>query len=180
MQIARLTRATTAALLILVLAFASACGSKSSSSAGSTASGSNTAQNGAGEKNIHLPTAKFLLHAGLAFGAFHRYIYKPFKQGTFSHPLRHKLALIKAAAATAFVVHEVRLASEDAKASALLRKLLSPLTALAASVGGLASGLKGGHPDAAALGSANSQVEAIKGAAASQGIPVKEIAHGAI
>jgi hypothetical protein len=24
---------------------------------------------------------KFVLHAGLAFGAFHRYIYKPFKAG---------------------------------------------------------------------------------------------------
>jgi hypothetical protein len=27
---------------------------------------------------------KFVLHAGLAFGAFHRYLYKPYQAGTFN------------------------------------------------------------------------------------------------
>ena len=34
------------------------------------------------------------LHAGLAFGAFHRWIYKPAKAGELSHPLEHKFTTV--------------------------------------------------------------------------------------
>jgi hypothetical protein len=173
-------RLLTALVLVLVLVFASACGSSSSTSSGaaSPANGASSLQ-AAPVKHIHFAKTKFLLHAGLAFGAFHRYLYKPFKAGAFGHPLQHKLALLKAAAAAAFVVHEVRKASEDAQASALLRKLFSPLQALAATVTGLAAGLKGGHADAATLGSANGAIESIKSSAASSGAPVTERAPAA-
>src|ERR1700737_1868068 len=126
-------RVLTALLLVLTLAFATACGSKSSTSS-SAAGGAAAAQTTTAPKHIRFAKTKFVLHAALAFGAFHRYIYKPFKAGVFSHPLQHKLALVKAAAATAFVVHELRKASEDAQSSAVLRKLFSPLTALSATV----------------------------------------------
>jgi hypothetical protein len=169
MRAARATRPLTAALLILALALASACGSKSSTA--STAGEGTTPA-----PNIHGATTKFVFHTGLALGVFHRYVYKPFKAGDFRHPLLHKLALLKAGAAALFIAHEVRLASEDAKASALLRKFIAPLQSLASSIGGLASGLKSGHPDTAALGSANSEVEALKGGAAAAGVPVREIA----
>ncbi|MGI8430541.1 MAG: hypothetical protein ACR2OB_14845 [Solirubrobacteraceae bacterium] len=43
----------------------------------------------------------------MAFGAFHRYIYKPFKTGMFSGSLlHHKLAAMKGALAAAFAYHE--------------------------------------------------------------------------
>jgi hypothetical protein len=165
----------TAALLVLALLCVSACGSKSSSSAGSEAgAGTSSAQTAAPAKHIRFAKTKFLLHAGLAFGVFHRYIYKPFKAGTFSHPLQHKLALVKAAAAAVFVVHEVRKASEDAQSSALLRKLFSPLTALAASVTALTAGLRAGHADAATLGSANGSIESIEHGASAAGASVRE------
>jgi hypothetical protein len=165
-------RVLTASLLALTLASATACGSKSSSSSGASAGGAPVAQTTT--KHIHFAKTKFLLHAALAFGAFHRYIYKPYRAGVFSHPLQHKLALVKAAAAGALVVHELRKASEDAQSSALLRKLFSPLTALAATVTGLAASVKSGHPDPAALGSANGAIESIKQSASSAGVRVGE------
>jgi len=165
-------RALRAILLALTLLLATACGSKSSTA-------SAPAQATTPAKTIHFAKTKFLLHAGLAFGAFHRYLYKPFKAGAFSQPLQHKLALLKAAAAALFVVHEVGKAREDAQASALLRRLFSPLTALAATVTGLAAGLKAGHADPAALASANGAVESIERSASSAGAPVTEHAPAA-
>jgi hypothetical protein len=166
-------RVLAALLLVLTLAFATACGSKSSNSSGAAGGGA-VAQTTTAPQHIRFAKTKFVLHAGLAFGAFHRYIYKPFKAGVFSHPLQHKLELVKAAAAAAFVVHELRIAKEDAQSSALLRKLFSPLTALAATVTGLAAGAKAGHADPAALGSANSAIESIKQGASSAGVHVGE------
>jgi hypothetical protein len=166
-------RVLAALLLVLTLAFATACGSKSSSSS-SASEGATVGQTTTAPNHIRFAKTKFVFHAGLAFGAFHRYLYKPFKEGVFSHPLQHKLALVKAAAAAAFVVHEVRIAREDAQSSPLLRKLLSPLTALAATVGGMTAGLKSGHADPAALGSANGAIESIKQSASSAGAHVTE------
>ena len=64
-------------LAVAVLA-AAGCGSSSSSS---TNGSSTTATAGAVSS-----TARFILHAGLAFGAFHRYIYKPLKSGALKNP----------------------------------------------------------------------------------------------
>ncbi len=79
-----------ALVLVLVLALAAAgCGSKSSSSTSGTGTSGTTSQ-------ISHPKMKFLLHAGLAFGAFHHWIYLPAKAGDFAHPFLHKLTVIKA------------------------------------------------------------------------------------
>src|SRR5437870_1339108 len=164
-------RLLAALLVLLALAFASGCGSKSSSSAGSGGPGSALAP---ATPHIHFAKTKFLIHAGLAFGAFHRYLYKPFKAGAFAHPLQHKLALAKAALAALFIVHQVRKASEDARSSATLSRLFSPLSALGASVGALVSRLRAGHADAAALDSANGAIESIEHGSASAGAAVTE------
>src|SRR5881275_2563083 len=103
--------ARVAAVLALVLVFALAgCGSSSSSSSagGGSGSGSTTGQ-------ISHAKTKFVLHAGLAFGAFHRWIYKPAKAGELAHPFQHPLTAAKAALAAAFVYHEVKLALADAQ-----------------------------------------------------------------
>jgi hypothetical protein len=167
-------RVLTALLLVLTLALLTACGSKSSSSSSASEGGAAAGQTTTAPKHIRFAKTKFLLHAALAFGAFHRYLYKPFKAGVFSHPLQNKLALVKAAVAAAFVVHELRKASEDAQSSALLRKLFSPLTALAAGVTGLVAAVKAGHAEPAALNSANGAIESIKQSASSAGVHVGE------
>ncbi|HST54990.1 MAG TPA: hypothetical protein VLJ42_03720 [Solirubrobacteraceae bacterium] len=161
-------RLTSIALVMLALAFTAGCGSTGNSTSVS-ANGSTVHV-----KTVHFAKTRFLLHAGLAFGAFHRYVYKPFKAGSFAHPLQHKLALVKAGAAALFVVHEVRKARDAAQGSPALLKLFSPLDALAGTLTGVAAGLKSGHLDAPSIESAKSAVDSIKGDAASAGAAVTE------
>jgi len=168
-----------AAVLTLLTAFVllgAGCGSKSSSS-GSSQSGSNGGQSSSSQppKKVHFAKTKFVLHAGLAFGAFHRYIYKPFRAGSFSRPLSHKKALLKAAVAALFVVHEVKKARETAQSSPLLTKLFSPLAALENKVTGLRSSFRGGRANPAQIDSANSDITSIGQKSVSSGAPVRDL-----
>lgn len=155
-------------VVVLVLALAAAgCGSSkkssSSSSAGASAPTATT--------HVGLAKTKFALHAGLAFGAFHHFIYKPVKAGDLKHPFSHKAALVKAGLAVLFVKHEVGLALHDAQSSPLLRKLVSPITALEAKIGELKSG---GKINPTAVTQANGSIGSIKQGASSAGQPVTE------
>jgi hypothetical protein len=158
--------AVVGALVIAVAVFAVGCGSSSSSGGGSTGSGTTT--------GTHFAKTKFVLHAGLAFGAFHRWIYKPLKAGDFSHPFSHKLATLKAVAAGAFTYHELKLALSDAQADPTLSRLVAPVTALENKIKGLDSGLKSGNVDSSAINSANGSVGSIHSDAASAGQPINE------
>ena len=90
-----------------------------------------------GSGKIHFATTKFVLHAGLAFGAFHHFIYKPLQAGDFKHPLQHKATLVKAGLAAVFAAHELKIAYKDAKASKPLSKLAGSLDALATKIDGI-------------------------------------------
>jgi len=117
-----------------------------------------------------LAKTKFVLHAGLAFGAFHRYIYKPFKKGGL-----HGFGLAKAALAGVFAYHEIKLALFDAQSSPLLKRLVSPLTALTAGLLALGNKLKGGKSDGKAIESTNSRVSSAAAAARGAGQSVTDI-----
>ncbi|MEU4834543.1 hypothetical protein [Streptosporangium sp. NPDC023615] len=66
---------------------------------------------------------RFALHAGLALGAFHRYIYKPLRSGGFqSGADERKRTFLKAAVAGAFAIHELRVAQTFAEANPTLCK----------------------------------------------------------
>lgn len=157
------------AVVLVALALALAgCGS-SSSTGGAGASPAPT-------KTVHFAKTKFLFHVGLAFGAFHRYIYKPLKAGVFSKPLSHKAALVKAALASAFIVHELKIAYTDAQSSPLLTKLVRPLTALKTKITAMVAGLKAGHYDPTQISSAQSGAASIASKAAGAGVPVKDLA----
>lgn len=165
MTITRSLRARLAAIaLIFVLAFGGAvvagCGSSSSSSGGTP--------------TIHFAKTKFLLHAGLAYGAFHRYVYKPFRSGSFSPPSRHKAAIVKAGVAAAFSYHETKLALQDARASKVLSRLLGPVLALQTALGGLATHLRGGNLDAAGINSANNSANSLQAQSTAAGAPIKD------
>jgi hypothetical protein len=158
------------ALLAVVVVFAIAgCGSSSSSgsaSGGGSGSGS-TAQ-------ISHAKTKFVFHAGLAFGAFHRWIYKPAKAGDLAHPFLHKLTIVKAGLAGLFVYHELKLALRDAQADPTLRRLVAPITALQSKLSTLAANLRSGHADAGAITGTNGQVASISQLAARSGQPITE------
>jgi len=147
--------------LVAALA-ATGCGSKSSSS---TASGA----------QISHAKTKFVLHAGLAFGAFHHWIYKPAKSGDFAHPFLHKLTIVKAGLAGLFVYHELKLALKDAQADPTLSKLVAPITALDNKMHALATSIKGGHPDSSAITQGNDSISSLGQQASQAGQPVSDL-----
>jgi hypothetical protein len=153
-------------VLVVAAVALAGCGSSSSST-------SSTATTTASSPSS-LNTAKFVLHAGLAFGAFHRYIYKPIKEGKLSSPLSHKLTALKAAAAAAFMVHEIKGAVANAQGSPALAKLVLPLSALAAGVKSAVTSAKGGSVSTAQLEEGKAAIESIKSSAASSGASIAE------
>ncbi len=157
-------------MVMTVALLAGGCGSSSSSSTG--ASAASTSQS---TTTTSFAKTKFVLHAGLAFGAFHRYIYKPFKAGAFSGGLfHHKLATLKAALAAAFAYHELNLALGDARSSKVLSTLLAPLLALQTKLVALKDRLKGGNVDATAIESANADTGSIAAQSSKAGQPIPD------
>lgn len=164
----------TVSLLIVGVAGCGSSTSSSSSGAASRASSTSSSASSTSSSSAHLAKTKFVLHAALAFGTFHRWIYKPLKQGLLAHPLTHKLAIVKAGLAGAFVIHEVKLALTDAQSSPTLRKLVAPLTALQAKLSAATASIKGGHPDASSADSADSAISMVKSGSAAAGQPITE------
>ena len=162
-----MTRRVLALLVVSVALVAAGCGNKVTTVTG--ANGQVTTRT-----TVSFAKTKFLFHAGLAFGTFHHFIYLPLKAGDFAHPLSHKAAVAKAVLAGAFVYHEVKLALTDAQSSAILSKLVSPLTALGGTLAALAAGLKSGHPDTSQITSSNSSISSIESGASSVGATIHE------
>ncbi len=154
-------------------------GTSTISTAAATPSPSDSSGSGQCPTSNTTPFAKtkFVLHSGLAFGAFHRYIYKPFRAGTFASGQPGRLTgFIKAGLAAAFVEHEVRLALEDAKANPTLCNAISaPLSAVGNTVSGALSSLKSG--DSSGLDSVNSAISSAESSATKSGIPIQEPAN---
>jgi len=86
--------------------------------------------------------AKFVLHIGAAYWAFHRYVWKPYQAHELG--LNYKGNTIKAGLALAFAYHELKSAYGDTKKDAGLAKLTAPIQALASGFGNLGAKLKGG------------------------------------
>jgi hypothetical protein len=142
---------------------AAGCGSKSSSTSTPTTT-----------PTVHFAKTKFVFHAGLAFGAFHHFVYDPIKAGDLSHPLSHKFTILKMGFAGLFVYHELKLAAQDVKASKLLSTLFAPITALAAKIKALGAAIGAGHAPASDASAINSNISSIKSAAASHGQAISE------
>jgi hypothetical protein len=161
-------------VVVTVLALAVAgCGSSKSSSTSSAAAASTAAATST-TSTTHLAKTKFVLHTGLAFGAFHHWIYEPAKAGELSHPLEHKLTTVKAALAAAFVYHELKLALADAQSDPTLSKLVAPITDLQNKLRGLAGSVKSGGASATDVSGLDSAVSSIKSQAAAAGQPITE------
>jgi len=148
-----------------------ASGSNAATGAGTTTTES------ASQKTERFATAKFALHAGLAFGAFHRYIYKPYKARKFDRPngrFARARTYAKAGLAGAFAVHETRLAIRNARKSESLAGLVDALVALQGRFGGLVPGLGGAGLDAAELDRIDGAVRDITRRSAGAGTTVTE------
>jgi hypothetical protein len=166
----RLLAAATLLLLLGALVLAG-CGTKTVSSTGSN--GQVTTQT---VPNVHFAKTKFLLHAGLAFGAIHRYIYKPLRAGALRSgaPGRVKV-LLKGAAAAVFAVHELKIARGDALSSNLLRPLVNKIDRLGSKLSALIGGLKSGAVNPAAILSSSGAADALGSASGGLGAGIKDI-----
>lgn len=163
-------------VLILVLGLGSglavaACGNKEKVVTDTGKDGQTTTKTVA---DVQFAKTKFLLHAGLAYGAFHRYIQKPLKAGTFKPgAAKRKRAIAKAAVAAAFVYHELKQAHRAAESDEMLRtKLLTPLESTLSRLSAATKALKSGKlPDLAGLIEGMGGLSSAAGAA---GVVIKE------
>jgi len=155
-----------AAVVALVVVLA-ACGSTTTTTT-TTASGQVQVS-----CQIRFAKTKFLLHSGIAVGAFQRYIFKPYRAGSFKKgaPGRQK-ALLKAGATAVLVAHELRLAAKDAKCDGpVLKKLAGPLALAVTAFAGLKTALIGG--DLAGIPGAGSALASLVAKAGDGGISIK-------
>jgi hypothetical protein len=188
-----MNRATRVLLVMLLpILVVTGCGPKSSSSAaGSASSGASAtalpadpsqSASDAAPIDTSCPTSntksfaktKFVLHSGLAFGAFHRYLWKPYKANTFQKGSKGRIgAFVKGGLAALFIKREVRLASEDVKANPTLCKAIAaPLGQIGNSVQSAFDKLKGG--DASGLTNVNNSISSVEGSSSKDGAPITE------
>ena len=178
------TRFLLGPLLAVLLALAAVgCGKSSSSSSASrsgpsssaagSSPGSGTSGACAAVGSKHVPTARFVLHAGLAFGAFHHFIYTPYRAGQLSSGAPHRvISLAKAGAAALFTYHELKVAKSDAEASPTLCHLVSPINSLENRLSSL--GGQVGSGNLGAVSGANSSIGSIEQQSGTQVAPIQE------
>jgi hypothetical protein len=169
-------------LTVVLLAFTVGCGSNGSKSnttaqtpaaSGAASTGPSGVCASAGTRKF--AKTRFLLNAGLAYGAFHRYILKPYRAGTFKKGANGRVAAFaKAATAGVFVADQLRRAKDNAAADPSLCKLAGPLEKAAAAVAGLAGGLKTGSFNPTDLVGADSLLNKIGSDSAGAGAVIKE------
>lgn len=129
--------------------------------------------------HVYFAKTKFVFHMGLAFGAFYRYIYKPFQTGAFKSGAPGRLkAGIKAALAAAFVYHELKLACKDANSSSLLRPLLIPINAAVTLFTSLEQKLKSGSFGVSDLTGAGGAINSLGQKSKSLGLPIQQLFGG--
>jgi hypothetical protein len=163
--------ATLAVLLVVGLALAG-CGTKTVSQ--TSANGAVTTET---VPSVHFAKTKFVLHMGLAFGAFHRYIYDPYRAGAFrSGASGRTKALVKAGAAALYAVHELKTAREDALSDEHLRSLAEKVERLLGRLTSLGGSLKGGALDAGAIVGAAGAVSSLGTESSGVGAVIKDLA----
>ncbi len=134
----------------------SSAGSGSSSSSGSSGTQSGSTASGAtaascttvGSKSI--PKTRVLADLGITAGAFHRYIYKPIKGGTFTAASRTQKVLIlgKGAVAAGAIAHFLGNAIDNARSDATLCKYVPNMSQIKDKLSAMGSQLRGGNTSA--------------------------------
>jgi hypothetical protein len=163
--------------LVIVVGAAAGCSSKSSGSASSAASASAPASSStasasaagaspavcasAGTRKI--PKTRLLTDLGLTYGAFHRYLYKPYKAGSFTKGADGRTkALIKAGLASAAIVKLLSNAVKNAAADPTLCKYVPTMSNISAQLTDLTSKIKHGTVSDSDLDGTNGLFDQLK------------------
>lgn len=132
---------------------ASACGSSSkttsTNAAAPTASASSSTGTGSSQcasaGTRHFQKTRLVADLGLAYGAFHRYLYKPYQAGSFRKGSSGRtVAIIKGTAAGAAIAKLMKNAAENAQADPTLCKYAPSMSAISSALSGLGGQLAGG------------------------------------
>lgn len=167
------TRVLLIGIVLVGLVSAAGCNPNSSNSATGSTSASVSGVPGAACQqagSVNFDETKFVLHAGLAFGAFHHFIYGPYKAGT----LHGVGALAKAGLAGLFTVHELKLAKADAESSPTLCHLAAPFDKASAAISSSTSQLKSGKASGQDIEGMNNDVNAAQSGAKADGVPAPD------
>lgn len=159
--------------LVIVVGAAAGCSSKSSGPASSAAasasapasasaaSASPAACASAGTRKI--PKTRLLTDLGLTYGAFHRYLYKPYKAGSFTKGADGRTkALIKAGLASAAIVKLLSNAVKNAAADPTLCKYVPTMSNISAQLSDLTSKIKHGTVSDSDLDGTNGLFDQLK------------------
>jgi hypothetical protein len=163
--------------VMALLALTVACSSSSSStSAVASGTGTGTAAAAAAgscptSNTVKFAKTKFVADAALAGGAFKRYIYTPAKDGKLKKGASGRvLALVKAAAAGAFVVNRLKAAETAAQGNPTLCKVfVAPAQKFTAALTGLVGKAKSGGINPSDVDGASSALTDVHNAATSGG-----------
>ena len=163
-----------AAIIGLTILFggATACGSSSKSTHAATsasqaapgtvtASSSTTSCAEAGTRKI--PKTRLLADLALTYGAFHRYLYNPYKAGSFHQGANGRTkAIIKAGLASAAIVKLLSNASKNAAADPTLCKFVPNINNIKSSLSSLVNKVKGGTASSSDVDGTNSLFDQLK------------------
>ncbi len=177
-----------AVLVIPVVLLVGGCGHKQASMGNNASSSESIPADPSGDAGDAAPIAqtcpaqattsfaktKFVAHSGLAFGAFHRWLWKPFQAGTFKKGANGRItAFVKGGLAALFVKREVRLAATDVQADPTLCKaIIAPLDKLGDTVQAAFDKLKG--DDASGITDLNSSIGSIESTSQKDGVAIQE------
>ena len=177
-------RKLSVAFVTALLAFTTACSSSSSST---SASGTGTATAVAAgtcptSNTVKFAKTKFVADAALAGGAFKRYIYTPAKNGKLKKGAKGRIvALIKAAAAGAFVINRLKAAETAAQGNPTLCKIfVAPAQKFTAALTALVGKAKSGGINPSDVDGASSALTNLHGAATSGGAGFLDNANASI
>jgi hypothetical protein len=155
---------------VILLSGATACGSSGKSSnppaaaagqASSSASSSTGTCAEAGTRKI--PKTRLLADLGLTYGAFHRYLYKPYEAGAFHKGADGRTkAIIKAGLASAAIFKLLSNASKNAAADPTLCKYVPSIDNIKGGLAGLANKIKGGTASSSDVSNLNGQFGQLK------------------
>jgi hypothetical protein len=153
---------------VILLSGATACGSSSKSSsppaavqASASASSSTGTCTEAGTRKI--PKTRLLADLGLTYGAFHRYLYKPYEAGAFHKGTSGRTkAIIKAGLASAAIVKLLSNASKNAAADPTLCKYVPNIDNIKGGLTALAGKIKGGTASSSDVSNLSGQFDQLK------------------
>jgi hypothetical protein len=177
-----------AVLIVPVVLVVGGCGHKQAATGNSASTSDSIPADPSGDAGDAAPIAqtcpdqattsfaktKFVAHSGLAFGAFHHWLWKPFEAGTFKSGASGRIgAFIKGGLAALFVKREIRLATTDVQADPTLCKaIIAPLDKVGDTVQAAFDKLKGG--DASGITDLNSSIGGIESTSQTNGVAIQE------